>query len=55
VDECRNNIAGLQATLREALGKEVQSVDLHGAVRAHEGRHEKPEFVCSKILWRKVK
>lgn len=37
-------MAGLQTTWREALRKEMQSADLHGAVRAHEGRHEKLEF-----------
>lgn len=36
---------GPQSTPREALRKEMQSVVLHGAGSAHEGRHEKLEVV----------
>lgn len=34
--------------MREALRKEIQRVDLQGAVRAHGGRHEKLEVAVLK-------
>lgn len=34
-----------ETTLREALRKEIQIVDMHKSVRAHEDRHVKLKFI----------
>lgn len=45
VVSAETTLQGYETTLRETIRKEIQTVDLHGSVRAHEDRHVKLKFI----------